>query len=613
MASRLNELADQLWDFLVWFCLHRTTRYVAAWLLAVTVGGLVLEYAWRSFRHEHRSDGNHGHTTIDFGGQWLMGAMIAHGQGHNLYNRSAQRQVLRAGYPAEREAPEDKKKDDEKRGDAENLMSWFMGSDHEPAATTVGSFVAPIGTPDTLSAITLTAGGQQYWTPKRLAEASQRPVGGPLYPPIHAILFAPLGLLDPLDAYYLNQVLCIVWALGAAIGVRYLTRGKIWVPIAFVLIVLYPGFRGAIHLGQNPPLTLIILIWGWALLSRGKETAGGLVWGLLAFKPVWALAFFLVPLITRRWRFGLAMLGMGAGLALITLPFVGIQSWLDWLQVGQLATKTYNSDQNWIFLSRDLLGLPRRWMLNFAGHGLERGADRFEVALAGWVMILAVLEVTLMLFALRPQQARQTTGPAAACLLLAAWLTCYHFMYYDVLLSALPLFVLLADPKKLIEPTYLALTTVPGELMGREVNEFYRPLPADELPPPPPILYVGYQHFWVFNKFELNILFLLLAFEHGAHNLGLGLSVSGVVPQQALVINTIMDGYHLPWDTFLLLALWLWCGWRWLKIPGDVPSLRQERPTDRSGIEAGGSSPDLDAAIVGSEEVQPGLSRTTPE
>ena len=49
-------------------------------------------------------------------------------------------------------------------------------------------------------------------------------------------------------------------------------------------------------------MSLAIIIWGWALYSRGYETAGGLVWGLLAFKPVWAAAFFLAPLLTRRWR-----------------------------------------------------------------------------------------------------------------------------------------------------------------------------------------------------------------------------------------------------------------------------------------------------------------------
>ena len=222
-------------------------------------------------------------------------------------------------------------------------MGWFMGADSAPAANAVASFAIVVGPYDPLSAVALAAGGQSHWTPAVVEEASQRVVGGPLYPPIQAVMFAPFGLLDPLDAYHVNQVLSMLWALGAGFGVSYLTRGRIWAPIAFTIIVLYPGFRGALHLGQNPPFTLFILIWGWALLSRGKDVAGGLVWGLLAYKPVWAMAFFLVPLLTRRWRFATAMLGMGAALALVTLPVVGVHSWLEWLQVGRIASELYNS------------------------------------------------------------------------------------------------------------------------------------------------------------------------------------------------------------------------------------------------------------------------------
>src|SRR5207253_2803043 len=80
----------------------------------------------------------------------------------------------------------------------------------------------------------------------------------------------------------------------------------------------------------------------WGLAVRGRNVAGGMVWGLLAFKPVWAAAFFLVPLLTRRWRFALAMLGTGAALGLATLPFVGLQTWFDWLAVGREATGLYN-------------------------------------------------------------------------------------------------------------------------------------------------------------------------------------------------------------------------------------------------------------------------------
>ena len=99
---------------------------------------------------------------------------------------------------------------------------------------------------------------------------------------------------------------------------------------------------------------------------------GGFVWGLLAFKPTWALSFLLVLVVMRRWRMLFAMASTGAGLILITLPFVGVQAWLDWLAVGEKAATLYNVDYNWISLSRDLFGFPRRFFIDFDAPLYER-------------------------------------------------------------------------------------------------------------------------------------------------------------------------------------------------------------------------------------------------
>jgi len=54
-----------------------------------------------------------------------------------------------------------------------------------------------------------------------------------------------------------------------------------------------------------------------------------------------------------------------------------------------------------------------------------------------------------MMIVLRRKQARETTGTVAAFLLLAGWMNLLHFMYYDTLLAALPIFVLLTEPRRL--------------------------------------------------------------------------------------------------------------------------------------------------------------------
>src|SRR5437763_1759888 len=72
---------------------------------------------------KQRADGNVGHTTIDFGGQWVMGRMLRDGHARQLYHRDVLRDTLSAWYPASDQAPK------QERSDVEHLMFCFVGSD----------------------------------------------------------------------------------------------------------------------------------------------------------------------------------------------------------------------------------------------------------------------------------------------------------------------------------------------------------------------------------------------------------------------------------------------------------------------------------------------------
>src|SRR5262245_16656192 len=121
---------EQFWYGFVRFVRHRTTRYVSSWILCAGIIFLHIYYGWDAFKDARRADGNSGHCTIDFGGQWLMGAMMVQGHGRELYNRGYQRQVLVAAYPVEDEAPDSARNSEDKgKHDASELMGWFMGSD----------------------------------------------------------------------------------------------------------------------------------------------------------------------------------------------------------------------------------------------------------------------------------------------------------------------------------------------------------------------------------------------------------------------------------------------------------------------------------------------------
>ncbi|MGL6094617.1 MAG: glycosyltransferase family 87 protein, partial [Fimbriiglobus sp.] len=309
-----------------------------------------------------------------------------------------------------------------------------------------------------------------------------------------------------------------------------------------LFLLIYPGYRSGLVLGQNPIVTLTILLGGWALLVRGKDTSGGMVWGLLAFKPVWGLAFVLAPLLMRRWRFCAAMAATGLGLVAATLPFTGWQVWLDWKNVGNEAAETYKVNKNWIELSRDLHGIPRRILLDFDAPEADRGHP--WAGPLGWVLWGTVLLGTVGVTAWRGRRA-EPTGLAAGFLFLGAFLCCYRFMYYDVLLSAVAVVVLWADPDRVF----------------RFATWQYRWLPLGPR-------WVGYA-----TAGPVLLVLMLLIGENVLHHVqpratgefqGWHLPATGAAdpPTPRTPKLEFAVGFYHPWETVLVLGLWGWCGWR---------------------------------------------------
>ncbi len=547
-----------------WLVMHRVTRYVVAWLVALGVAILLLDDSYRtfdlaeraeahagtpqvdlneslfwriydSFFHQDLYEASWGPATIDFGGQWLMGRMLVENHGDQLYNRTIQRRVLARYYSDPLRNPVVPK-----ASDLENLMGWLMGHDQPEPGEDLETF---------------------------------RPVGGPLYPPINAFIAYPLALMQPWVAYRVAQFLNLAEAVLAGLGIAWLTRRRIWWPVATTLILLFPGFSGSLCLGQNATLTLVIVVWGWALVVHERAIAAGVVWGLLAFKPVWGLAFFLPLLLTWRWRTGLAMIATGAGLAAATLPVVGIHSWLDWLYIGRKAAELYKIDENWLHYSRDVLSIPRRWLEDFRWDGApEFDSDPFAwifyqlsrllpnasaypeywpADVTSWAALLTVILATAALALWRRRQARATTGTAPAFLLLGAWLSCYHFMYYDVLLASVPLFLLCADPIVYLRPHVFSLSVVPISATkgGDELLTYFRPEPPQSYPPLPNGLAGGFRQVLVLSSVTLTLILVLY------------------LTYPVIKNKWVNPAYPFgqPWDTYVLIVIWLWCGALWIR------------------------------------------------
>ena len=73
-------------DLLLKVLRHWLPYYILAWLATAAASYVALDYAWHCFDPrdvDFRRDGNSGHATIDFGGQYLMGKMLLTGNGHS--------------------------------------------------------------------------------------------------------------------------------------------------------------------------------------------------------------------------------------------------------------------------------------------------------------------------------------------------------------------------------------------------------------------------------------------------------------------------------------------------------------------------------------------------
>jgi arabinofuranan 3-O-arabinosyltransferase len=455
----LNALAVKLpasWQWLA----RRRIWFVIAWIAASS--GLVQRYVHsrdefanqKSYTPDQlRPTGGRGHLQVDFGGQWLMGRMVAMGHGRSLYDRNVQWAIVRAGYPRADE-PQYLREgvfpsrmfpgpgpDDQTDHDAESLMFWVMGKD-SPSWQRVGEAIAvPFASANPWSAMA----GLPAWQSideKIVREVTAPAVGGPLYPPIQGVLYTPLGLFDrPHQAYAVLQVILLLAIVVAGKGIAYLTRDRIWWPAAILIMLLFPGCRSGMDLAQNAAFSACVLSWGWALLARGKDTAGGAVLGLFAFKPVWALAFLLAPVLLRKWRAAHAMAIVGLLQIVMTLPIVGMHSWQDWWAVGKEASDFYKINKNWIELSRDVGGIVRRPLVDFSKPEDQRANPQVDrLALMAMFAIIATTAVIVS-----TARDRRMTGPVGAFLLFGCYLGCFKFMYYDAMLASVGFAALFAE------------------------------------------------------------------------------------------------------------------------------------------------------------------------
>jgi arabinofuranan 3-O-arabinosyltransferase len=577
-------------------------RVPLQWLVWVILWGLCLSVAVEKINHARgefanrpsngeeaqRPDGNNGHAMIDFGGQFIMGRMLVTGHGREVYHRQVQWPVVWQAFPTRDEPissrelafpqalrPE-KLQSQQLPHDAESLMSWVMGKDAKQWPEAVTTATLPMLSTNPFMATALTYEAQNQLTPELVMKLNTPAIGGPLYPPVHGLMYAPLAATNEAAlAYKLFQYATLLLTFFAGYGIMKFSDGQIPWSVATLAIFLFPGYRSGIDLGQNQVLTLAILVWGWVAVTQKREFLAGCLWGLLAFKPVWAAAFLMVPLVMGRWRMLFSMCSMGALLIVITLPFVGLQAWFDWLEVGRNASALYDVNENWINLSRDLSGLVRRFAVDFSLPQEERNSPLLKVlCLALWLGVLGTTCVVYWYTASR----KKCLGRGAGFLMLGAYLCCYRFMYYDAVIAVFPLAVLLSQWRQTLGTVHMMSASTTSKPVFVHVNSILWPLVL--------LLYLV-ENYLMTMAIEGS--FTVGFFGSPPTNIG---GMPGQAPKVS--INTTI--YHAV-DTYLLLLIWGVTGVR-LLLSGDATqpveshadvTLAHQTLADENRLDAGGS------------------------
>jgi alpha-1,2-mannosyltransferase len=163
----------------------------------------------------------------------------------------------------------------------------------------------------------------------------------PVYGPQVALLFRPFASVPYLASFGLWSVLTVALYLWSCFAIwRRNPALRTFRTDVTLLAIASPALWQLILHGQNSAVALACLTGGWLLVQSGRLVAGGLVLGLLFYKPQLAIATIVVLACTAQWR---VIVSMGASVAAqmsAVVVLLGTAPILDYVQMlarlGQL-------------------------------------------------------------------------------------------------------------------------------------------------------------------------------------------------------------------------------------------------------------------------------------
>jgi hypothetical protein len=262
------------------------------------------------------------------------------------------------------------------------------------------------------------------------------------YPPTFQMMLMPLGALPYVVAW-------LVWS-----GVLYgfyalLARRLVDDPDRFLFLLLAPGAAVNLFFGQNGILSTILL-GGGVFLLRARPALGGVLLGMMAYKPQLALLIPFALLAGREWRALIAAVLSQTALMLASLLVLGADPWFAFLYKLAHPAAVFSSS------SSDWRSIPS--VLIFAR---TLGLGTLASNILHWSIAAIAAAGTLWTWRRTQDGAIRAAVLAAAILLVTPYLRAY-----DLLLLALPIAMLLRGQTSLVEKAIIfAAWLVPAVLM----------------------------------------------------------------------------------------------------------------------------------------------------
>ena len=257
------------------------------------------------------------------------------------------------------------------------------------------------------------------------------------YPPFFLLIAAPLSRLPYVLALIVWQsgslllYLGSIWLLLRKSAAPFLARDRLWPLVALGFTAVFVNFT---H-GQNGFLTSALFASGLAILDE-RPLLAGLLFGLLCYKPQFAVVIPLVLAATGRWRTFAAAATTVAVAAIAVTWIFGAAVWPAFMASAHF-TRT-------VVLEQGNTGFHKMQSV-FAWTRMWGGS----VTLAYGVQILAA--ITVMYALTKIWRANIAMGYKGAALCLGALLVTPYSLDYDLMLLA-PVIALLAAEGFVREP-----------------------------------------------------------------------------------------------------------------------------------------------------------------